>query len=119
VEFGVSLSRSTTDKYKQTAALVVYSENFDEMSNFFTAQIPQGDNAKLAKKETTDKNMRSVQLITTYKVTAGTSYVTKQYLYAVGDKTYSLETINEELNAQIDPNYAADFDKLYESLRLN
>lgn len=118
VEFGVSTSRISSDKYKTTAVVEVYGKNLDVMSDFFTKPLQQNSSAKLVKTENTEKGKRSVQLMTTFNVSGGSSYVVKQYLFAVGEKTYSIQTINEELNMQADPNYISKFDQLYKSLKI-
>ncbi len=119
VEFGVTLSRISDEKYAATAVIEVHSKDFNSMRDFFAANYTDGNaTAKLSKKEQPDKGKRSVYLATTYPLADGSSYTTQHYLFAVDSKTYSIRSINEELNLQVDPGYTTKFDRVYRSLKI-
>lgn len=46
------------------------------------------------------------------------TYESKQYLFAVGSKTYMFSSVNESLNASASANYWSNFDNTFDSLTI-
>lgn len=75
----------------------------------YYAQTP----IKVSKTTGTLKGKQSIQ----YDFVAPT-YETKQYLFAVGSKTYMLSSINESLNVSASASYWSDFTNTFNSLTI-
>jgi hypothetical protein len=65
---------------------------------------------KLDKKNKTERNIRAVQLITTYPLADGACYVPSNTCLPLATGPTLCGLINKELNPRLTANYAAEFD---------
>jgi hypothetical protein len=112
-EFSANFKFKTNEKYSETAAFSVHKNSLTEVRDYYDRYYSQGTNQITEKKVTVDGKQGY-----SFTVVDSTKAITKVYLFAVGDKTYSLETTNEELNSQRSSSYTADFNKVYESFSI-
>lgn len=113
-EFAINVKGNTTEKYAETASIEVHTKNLQETAKTYEDFYGQSTTAKVSKATGTLKGKNSVHLT----ITQPDGDKTEHYLFAVGNKTYSLRSINESLNVQRSQDYWSNFQKLYDSLEL-
>jgi len=113
-EFAVNIQGNTNEKYSETASLEIHTKNLQEITKEYDAYYGQSTTAKINKVTGTLKGKESVHLT----ITQPDGDKTEHYLFAVGNKTYSLRSVNESLNVQRSQDYWSNFQKLYDSLQL-
>jgi len=113
-EFAINVKGNTTEKYAETASLEIHTKNLQETAKTYEDLYGQSTTAKVNKVTGKLKGKESVHLT----VTQPDGDKTEHYLFAVGNKTYSLRSINESLNVQRSQDYWNNFQKLYDSLQL-
>ncbi len=111
-EFGTSLARKTSDKYSGTVNFEVLDEPLQTAEAWYDQYYVQ---TPIKVNKTTDdlKGRQSVQ----YDFVAPT-YESKQYLFAVGSKTYLFSSVNESENVSASSTYWSDFDNVLTSLTI-
>lgn len=107
-EFGTDL-RLNNSNAVQIEVLDESLQTAEVWYDQYYAQTP----IKVSKTTDTLKGRQSVQ----YHFVAPT-YETKQYLFAVGSKTYLFSSINESLNVSTSANYWSTFDNIFTSLTI-
>jgi len=111
-EFGTGLKLNTGTKDNNTVEIEVLDEPLQTAVAWYDQYYAQTP-IKVNKTTGTLKGKQSVQ----YDFVAPT-YETKQYLFAVGSKTYLFSSINESLNVSTSANYWSNFDNTFTSLTI-
>jgi len=114
VEFAANLQWQTSEKYSETATLEVHTNDLAAVTAYYDNYYAQSSLNQVTKHQQTLKGHQAVS----YQVTNG-GIPAKRYLFKVGNKTYSLASVNEELNQQRSAQYWADFDQVFGSLVIN
>lgn len=112
-EFGTGLKLTTNTKYDDTVNVTVLNESLSAATMWYDNNYAQSSLNKVTKTTTELKGKQSTQ----YDVT-NSGVKSKLYLFAVGSKTYTFGSVNEELNLQTSPNYWTDFQKVFDSLTI-
>jgi type II secretory pathway pseudopilin PulG len=115
IQFAVNIKGNTNDKYAETASLEIHTQGLQEVAKFYDGYYGQSTTAKVSKQDVSLKGKQSIHY--TFTPPPGTEK-TEHYLFAVGTKTYSLRSINEDLNVQRSPDYWVNFQKIYDSLQI-
>lgn len=113
-EFAINVKGNTTEKYAETASIEIHTKNLKETTKTYEDLYGQSTTAKVSKVTGTLKGKDSVHLT----VTQPDGGKTEHYLFAVGNKTYSVRSINESLNVRRSQDYWSNFQRLYDSLQL-
>lgn len=108
-EYAINLMRNEDVKYNGVISIEVLDQNLEKTGAWYYPEASPGKGTKTTK---TLKGKSSIQY-------AAADSTRLRYLFSVGSKTYLFESINEELNAQLDPNYWAKFDGVFNSLQIH
>jgi len=111
-EFGTGLKLNTATKNNNTVEIEILDESLQTAEVWYDQYYAQTP-IKVNKTTDTLKGKQSVQ----YDFVAPT-YETKQYLLAVGSKTYLFSSINESQNVSASANYWSNFDNIITSLTI-
>jgi cytoskeletal protein RodZ len=114
IEYAINVKRNEDVKYNNTVAVEVLHQSLDEAVVEYDKQFAQAPSNPVTKTTNQLKGKQSVQYAFSNSETGQ-----RLYLFAVGGKTYSFRSINEELNVQADPDYWAKFGKVFESLQIS
>lgn len=113
IEFNISLSANTTEKYKETAVVEIYNKSYPEVTNYYNSAPLDDAMARGTKTQGTILGKTA-----THYVYDSDSSKAENFIFAVSDKTYGFRSINEELNKQRDPGYWDKFTRVRDSLRI-
>jgi hypothetical protein len=111
-EFGTGLKLNTATENNNTVEIEILDEPLQTAVAWYDQYYAQTP-IKVNKTTGTLKGKQSVQ----YDFVAPT-YETKQYLFAVGSKTYMLSSVNESLNVSASASYWSNFTNTFNSLTI-
>ncbi len=118
VEFSITTSINSDEKYKTTALLEVIDKDYSSVASYYYSTYTQSNSLKVDKSETALQTKKVTHFVNTSSSDPTNPTRFEQYLIDVNGKTYSLSSINEELNVQRDNAYWQKFDKLFETLKI-
>jgi hypothetical protein len=111
-EFGTGLKLNTNTTNNNTVEIEVLDEPLKTAEAWYDQYYAQTP-IKVNKTTATLKGKQSIE----YDFVAPT-YETKQYLFAVGTKTYLFSSVNESLNVSTSADYWSNFDNIFNSLTI-
>lgn len=117
VEFAVNINVATPDKYKAAATIEISTKDYQSVKSFYEGSDAANSSARVTRTEAGDKGKQSTHYVTNIGIGSGATR-TERFLYAVGDKTYALESVAEELNVQRDSTYWDKFNSIHSSLQV-
>ncbi|MDB5163619.1 MAG: hypothetical protein JWS12_236 [Candidatus Saccharibacteria bacterium] len=113
-QFGTGLKLVGGAKYSNTVVVEVLDEKLATATSFYDGYYAQSSLNKVTKTTNKLKGKSSTQ----YAVT-NSGIDSKLYLFAIGNKTYSFGSVNEELNVKAAADYWTTFTKAFDSLTIN
>lgn len=117
VEFGINLNYNTEDKYKAAATLEIINRNYQSVADYYNSAYIDSAITRTTKTKGMDYGKTSTHYASVFNIKPTPSR-SERFVMAVGDKTYSFQSINEELNVQRDASYWQSFTKVRSSLQL-
>lgn len=112
LEFAINVKRNEEAKYNTVVVIEVDKQAMDKVEAVYDKIYAQSSSATVSKSSDKLKGESSVQYVVN-----NVHEDSKRYLFSKGGKTYSFASINEELNVQLDPDYWAKFDRVFESFQ--
>jgi len=112
-EFAINLKRNEEAKYNATITTEINNQDLATTEVWFDKYFAGSTLNKVTKTPGTLKGKPGISY-----VVSNTGSAVKLYLIEIGAKTYTFESNNEDLNAQLDSAYWSKFDKVFKSLTI-
>ncbi len=117
-EFAANINFNTTEKYKGAATFEIVDKGYDAVVSQYAQQYGDNSSAKVGKSEALVGGKAVTHFTINLPKTQPVPSKLEHVLFDAGNKTYSLRSINEELNVQRDPTYWDKFEKMQTSVEL-